>query len=38
MGRPHPKSLSHFGRGTLNPAPLLLRGEGVGDEGQLSKM
>ncbi len=33
-----PKSLSHLGRGTLNPAPLLPFWEkGLGDEGQLSQ-
>ena len=38
FGRPHPKSLSHFGRGTLNPAPLLPFWEkGLGDDGRVSQ-
>jgi len=36
---PHPKSVSHSGRGTLNPVPLLPFWEkGLGDEGKLTKL
>jgi hypothetical protein len=36
---PHPKSLSQSGRGTFNPAPLLLFWErGLGDEGKLAEL